>query len=129
MMKTNSIVIIDDDDDDRFLLAEAFRIVGVKQNIVEVSCGSDFMALIDHWQTSPDVILMDVEMPAMNGLELIAALQKHAQLAETPKIMLSANPAYQEKARRAGAIEFYVKPVTVDEYLALAHKICQEYLA
>lgn len=128
-MKANAIVVIDDDDDDRFLLAEAFRISGVKQKIVEFSSGTDFIALIDKWQAAPDIVLMDVEIPAMSGLELMDTLRNYVQLMETPKIMLSTNPAYEERAQLAGADDFYVKPVTLDEYLALARKVQLRYLS
>src|SRR5688572_7775520 len=129
MMKANAIVVIDDDDDDRFLLAEAFRTAGATQEIVEVSCGNDFIALIGGWQAAPNLILVDVEMPVMNGLELMGALRQYVQLIQTPKIMLSTNPAYREMAHLAGADDFYVKPITLDEYLHLARTIRQAYLA
>ena len=129
MIRANAIVVIDDDDDDRFLLAESFRISGVKQKIVELSCAYELIALLDKWHTAPNLILLDVEMPAMDGLELMGVFHKYIQLTETPKIMLSRNPAYREPARQAGADDFYVKPVTLDEYLDLARTIRQEYLA
>lgn len=128
-MKANAIVIIDDDDDDRFLLAEAFRIIGTKQKIVEVSCGNDFITLCDKWYTAPNLILIDVEMPGMNGLDLMGVLRQYVQLIETPKVMLSTSAAYREKAQNVGADDFYVKPAILNEYLDLARAIQLDYLA
>jgi CheY-like chemotaxis protein len=92
--KANAIVVIDNDD--RFLLTETFKIASAKQEIVEVSCANDFIDLIDRWYAAPNLTLVDVEMPAMNGLELMGALRQYVQLIGTRKIMLSTHPAYRE---------------------------------
>jgi CheY-like chemotaxis protein len=61
----------------------------------------------------PDMILMDIQMPGMNGLDAIAHLRGKAEFAAIPIIALTAlaMPGDRERCLRAGATEYMSKPV------------------
>ena len=63
----------------------------------------------------PDLILMDIQMPSMNGLEAIARLRGNARFADTPIIALTAlaMPGDRERTLLAGANEYMSKPVSL----------------
>ena len=63
----------------------------------------------------PDLILMDIQMPVMNGLEAIARLRGNVRFAETPIIALTAlaMPGDRERSLLAGANEYMSKPVSL----------------
>jgi PAS domain S-box-containing protein len=63
----------------------------------------------------PDLILMDIQMPVMNGLEAIARLRANARFADTPIITLTAlaMPGDRERSLLAGANEYMTKPVSL----------------
>ena len=63
----------------------------------------------------PDLILMDIQMPVMNGLEAIARLRGNVRFAETPIIALTAlaMPGDRERSLLAGANEYTSKPVSL----------------
>ena len=67
--------------------------------------------------THPDLILMDIQMPVMNGLEAIARLRGKASFANTPIIALTAlaMPGDREHSLLAGANEYMSKPVSLKE--------------
>jgi signal transduction histidine kinase/CheY-like chemotaxis protein len=67
--------------------------------------------------THPDLILMDIQMPVMNGLEAIARLRGKARFANTPIIALTAlaMPGDREHSLLAGANEYMSKPVSLKE--------------
>ena len=78
-------------------------------------------------EINPDIILMDIQMPAMNGLEAIAHLRAEDRFASTPIIALTAlaMPGDRERCLQAGATEYLSKPVslrmllrTIDKFLA-----------
>lgn len=69
--------------------------------------------------TPPDLILCDVFMPEMNGLELLDVVEQDETLAAIPFIFLSAvaSPENRQKAVEAGADAFIRKPFSIDELL------------
>jgi signal transduction histidine kinase/CheY-like chemotaxis protein len=66
-------------------------------------------------ETQPDIILMDIQMPAMNGLEAMARLRAKARFAATPILALTAlaMPGDRERCLLAGANEYMSKPVSL----------------
>ena len=68
----------------------------------------------------PDFVLLDVEMPRMNGFEVLQALQAQPELRDIPVAMLTSRSAtkYQEKAKDLGARGFMTKPFKEDEVVA-----------
>jgi twitching motility two-component system response regulator PilH len=61
----------------------------------------------------PDVILMDVVMPGMNGFQATRQLSQQAETADTPVIIVTTKDQETDKvwARRQGAVDYIVKPV------------------
>jgi signal transduction histidine kinase len=72
-----------------------------------------YEALTQAQKTSPDLIIMDVQMPKMDGLTAIQELRKNTQYHSIPIIALTAlaMPGDQERCLRAGATEYITKPV------------------
>jgi chemosensory pili system protein ChpA (sensor histidine kinase/response regulator) len=69
----------------------------------------------------PDLVLLDIEMPRMNGFEVLQAMQSQAAYQNIPVLMLTSRSAvkYREKASELGASGFVTKPFKDDELLSL----------
>lgn len=67
----------------------------------------------------PRLLILDVEMPQLNGYELLEVIRTHAPFREVRAIMLTsrAAPRYREHALRLGATEYLVKPVAAEQLL------------
>ena len=65
----------------------------------------------------PDIIVLDVEMPEMNGLEAARILKNDPQTQHIPIIICTALEGVEERARAAGCDEFRRKPLEEDEFL------------
>ena len=81
------------------------------------------MEAIEHLQKiqkSPDLILMDVEMPRMDGFELTAALRAGARFRDIPIVMLTSRSGekHRAKAFSVGVSEYLVKPYQEEHLLA-----------
>ena len=65
-----------------------------------------------------DLVVSDIEMPNMNGFELLASIRKSPAHGKTPVIMLSTldTPEVQERCKRLGANSYIVKPFTKEKF-------------
>jgi len=70
-------------------------------------------------QKSPDLVVADIEMPFMNGLEFIQALKSDPSVAHTPVIFVSSRDDLEDLAKSFGAVAFLKKPVLADQLLAV----------
>ena len=104
-----NILIADDTDSSRTLLRTALEAQGFR--VREAVNGAEAIDLMR--DVRPDLVLMDLRMPVMDGLEAIRHIRADAGLAAVPVIALSANPSPEKDAlaREAGADRMLPKPV------------------
>lgn len=65
----------------------------------------------------PDIIMLDVEMPEMNGIEATRILKSDSQTKEIPIVIVTSLDNMEEKAKIAGCNAFYRKPIDEDTFL------------
>ena len=113
------VYIVEDESKLRALYAKALRRDGF-----EAESFSSPPALLEHLDKAekPDVILTDLQMPGMNGIELIEELRKREL--DAPVIMITGNSSVQSavEAMRLGAFHYLQKPVNLEEMRALLSK-------
>ena len=65
----------------------------------------------------PDLILMDLRLPELNGIAATRHLREHAELKDVPVVVLSAlDPAmFREAAFRVGCVDYLTKPIDLDK--------------
>lgn len=113
-----SVHVVDDDEDTRELLAEVLRHRGF--TVSTSDCGSACLDAIAHANGDIAVVLTDVEMPGMNGIELCRTIR--ASYPTIVAIVMSGRvtPSTLEEVESSGAITFLRKPVdisTLDQVL------------
>lgn len=120
---TNPVVILmaDDDPDDLLLTEDALREADIASTFRTVTDGQDLIAYLtrtegytDRNAPRPDLILLDINMPRMNGHEAMALIDKNPELREIPVVVIttSGDPADVSAAYRAGARSYLQKPRT-----------------
>ncbi len=102
-------------EDDRQMAQSLAAQIGVLGHTVAIAYGPR-MALQQLSQVIPDVILMDINMPGLNGLEVLRFLRRDPITANVPVIVVSANDSQEmiHAALRAGANAYIVKPPTIE---------------
>ena len=121
-MKTRyRILIVDDEDNVRRMLATAFSLQGH-----ETQCASNGQTALQHFADAPpDVVLMDIRMPEMNGIEALKVMR-----AQHPRVPIILMTAYAEvetavEALRSGAFDYVIKPFDLDELNLLIQRALQ----
>ncbi|GAB3942350.1 hypothetical protein GCM10028805_06850 [Spirosoma harenae] len=115
-----------DRDDDRYFLRQAIeRNIGVSA-ILEAKNGAEALDLLG--KHIIQLVIMDMNMPGLNGLETLEFIRSKSQLFSTPVVMLSTSdqPELIISAYAKGINSFIKKPVRVGEYdqIADAIKVC-----
>jgi CheY-like chemotaxis protein len=107
------VLIVEDSPDSRELLAAIIRKLGC-----EVAEAEDGAIGVDKALTyQPDLILMDVEMPRMNGIEATSRLKTNALTRDTPVVLVTAHTRWEvrrQEALAAGAAELLRKPLSLE---------------
>jgi DNA-binding response OmpR family regulator len=111
--EANTILVVDDEASLRFFLSEELETQGYK--VYPAANGHEALACLR--QQAVDLAIIDLQMPGLNGLELMAAIQ---ELPDPPElIMLTAHATLEISinAMRRGCSDFLLKPYNVDELL------------
>ena len=106
------VLIVEDNDTQRSLFSEALSARGY---VVEVA-RNGAEALETAAAFDPDLVVMDVQMPGMDGLEATRRLRATPSLGQTPVLALTAlvMPGDRERCREAGVDEYLGKPVSLE---------------
>jgi len=114
------VLIVDDDGDLRDMMAQLLMLEGFQA--ASVANGREALEYL-HQSTKPDVILLDLMMPVMDGWEFRRRQQADPAVADVPVIILSAlDPA---RASGVNANAFLKKPLDFDRLLSLVRAYCQ----
>ncbi len=101
-----TVLVVDDDANTRRALGFTLGCEGY--HVIEAGDGREGLERLE--EELPDLILLDVMMPKMGGLEFLAAMQQSHEYRRIPVIILSAFPFVAEAGLRLGAREFVAKP-------------------
>lgn len=118
-----SILLIDDDLDDQLLFEEALLDAGTATIYLSAADGEDALKKLNSGALSiPSLIFLDVNMPRMNGIDCLRALQQSDKLKGIPVLMYSTSCSmeYQNQCFDIGAIGYMEKP---NDYRELCSKL------
>lgn len=118
---STTVLIVDDSVTVRQQVNAALSQVGI--NVVEAVDGADGVARIQ--AGGIDVVVSDVNMPNMNGIEMVAKVKSDARFSSLPIIMLTTEGAKEliAKAKAAGASGWIVKPFKANMLIAAVQKL------
>ncbi|HEY0045483.1 MAG TPA: response regulator [Flavobacterium sp.] len=122
------ILIAEDDPDDGEIMLETFSKHDAFSRIDLVKNGFELLEYLrDENVNTPDVILTDINMPILSGIEALEKINADTALKAIPAFVYSStlNPAYQVKCMSLGTKAFLVKPLNMREFDAIPKTILQ----
>ncbi len=119
-MDAKKILVVEDNEDTREILLYRLKSMG-NYEVLLASNGKEAMEIAT--QTKPDLVIMDLKMPVMDGWETTKALRKTDWGKELPVIALTAQAMErdEEKALSAGCNDYIAKPIM--DYAILRKKV------
>jgi two-component system cell cycle response regulator DivK len=123
-MSERKILYVEDNEYNRKIVRQLLSRSACR--LIEAGDGETGVALAR--QELPDLILMDVQLPKMSGLDATRTLKADARTAGIPVIVITsfALSGDREKAAAAGAIDYLAKPYSPRELLAMVRKVLPE---
>ncbi len=114
------ILIVDDSVVDRLILKQ--YLANTAHEVIEVGEPEEALAKIS--DIHPDVVLLDIVMPRINGFEICRRLKRDEKLSRIPVVMVSAKRAKSDIfwAKKQGAEDYLTKPITPETLLQTIEK-------
>jgi len=124
------VFIADDDEDDQYLLQLCFTEHSPAFRLHFSKNGKEFLADLAQVLVPPQLLLLDLNMPFMGGLETLHILRNNPRYAETPIVILttSSDPIDKRRAFELGATAFLTKPLNQQALGDMVLKLRQEWL-
>jgi DNA-binding NtrC family response regulator len=121
--------LVDDDVDDQEIFSMA---VSEVDKSIKCVCANNCVEALEKIESdpsfSPHCIFIDINMPKLNGIDCLKAIQKIDRLSHVPKYMYStsADPHIIEESKRIGATDFIIKPTSLVELVTILRALIQE---
>ncbi|WP_420643444.1 response regulator [Candidatus Leptofilum sp.] len=122
-----SILLVDDEPNLRVLLRHMLETGNFE--VVEAEDGLDALDKLNGM--TPDLMILDVMMPELDGVSLCKQLRASSEFAKLPIVMLSGKTQYQavQEGLAAGANRYLCKPITVNELIETVQEVLAEATA
>ncbi|MGZ6194432.1 MAG: response regulator [Candidatus Binataceae bacterium] len=117
--RTHTILVVEDEEESRQALMQILELEGF--STVGASNGAEAMDYL-HTSSRPCLIVLDLNMPVMNGRQLRAALRQVEELATIPVVVVSAQESFA--AGDLGAVGAFRKPLDVDALVKVVVDNC-----
>ncbi|OQP44309.1 hypothetical protein A4D02_35220 [Niastella koreensis] len=126
-MQPRIILHVDDDPDDRFLVSSVLHSLDSSITVLEVENGLKAIELLTQAKITgelPSLIILDYNMPVMNGMETYKEIRKHPELASVPVVLLTTFSSRRDDDywNRENVVTF-TKPATFKELTTSIKKI------
>jgi two-component system, response regulator len=128
---TNLIFIVDDDPDDRQIILDAFLENSPSVDYVFIENAETLLAHLYSDETDhPDLILLDLNMPGMLGLQALKEIRSNKKFSQIPIIVLTTSTLHQDRrtSYELGASCFVRKPDSYTELVDLTNSIAKLWL-
>jgi CheY-like chemotaxis protein len=124
-MKMLNILLIEDDLIEVMKLNRATNSLQLNHNIVEANNGEDALRLLKQKDSLPDIILLDLNMPRISGIEFLKVLKNDERLKYIPTIILTTSNNQRDllECYKIGIAGYVLKPLKYEDYVSKIEKL------
>ena len=127
-LTNNPILLVEDNPVDIDLTIRAFKTSNLTNPIQIARDGEEALTYIKKWdsgETIPVVILLDLKLPKVDGLDVLKTIKSHPKYKTIPIVILTSSSENSDidKAYKFGVNSYIVKPVNFDNFLNVAKQI------
>jgi len=125
MINTLKVLLIEDDTIEVMKLNRTISSLDLKHEIVEANNGEDALKILEQKENLPNIILLDLNMPKINGIEFLSILKEDAALKHIPTIILTTSNNQKDllECYKIGIAGYVLKPLKYDEYVSKIEKL------
>ncbi|MDD1606602.1 MAG: response regulator [Methylococcaceae bacterium] len=134
-LHTIEILLLEDEVADAYLVKIALKenkILARLHHVVDGYEGLGFLQQRDNYSNvpRPDLILLDLNMPRMNGYEFLAAIKSDERFKGIPVLVLSTSDVESDviSSYQLGAASYITKPVSIEQFIAVINKISEYWM-
>ena len=131
MMRDRVLLYVEDEDTAVFLLETALKEAKIDVDLYRVSDGEQALSFLYHENAyeeapRPGLVLLDLNLPRKNGLEVLAEMRRNEKLRGIPVIVFTSSslPADMDRSIALGAQRYITKPATFDGFLDAVKTAC-----
>lgn len=124
-MKEVHILLVEDNEGDIILTREALKDANIRNAVTVATDGEQALLMLHTAEELPDLILLDINLPRVSGLEVLASIKKEETLKDIPVIMLTTSAAEKDilTSYAHHANRFITKPVDLPRFIEVIKTI------
>lgn len=124
-MESQKIMLIEDDMIEVMKLNRAISSLKLNHTIEQADNGEEALKLLDQKNNFPDIILLDLNMPKINGIEFLKILKADNRLRYIPTIVLTTSNNQRDllECYKIGIAGYVLKPLKYEEYVSKIEKL------
>ena len=137
-LKGTVLLLVEDSADDAFMMQRALRQAGIAQRVIHLKDGEEAVNYLSGTPPYEDrdkfpvpmLVLLDLKMPRLSGLEVLTWLQGRPELTQVPVVVLTGSVRTEDRneAEKRGAVGYQVKPVVFDDLVEMVREMNARWL-
>lgn len=127
MIKSLNILLIEDDAIEVMKFNRVLKTLNLNHRIIEANNGEAALDILKAKEITPDIIILDLNMPKLNGIEFLTILKSDEVLKYIPSIILSTSSNYKDmmECYKLGIAGYILKPLKYDDYVDRIKKLLE----
>ena len=119
MAKILDVLLIEDNMIEIMKMNRTISLLELKHNITEAKTAEEALVILETKKNLPDLILLDLNMPKINGIEFLSILKKDEDLRHIPTVILTTSDNQKDihECYRIGVSGYMLKPLKYDDYV------------